>query len=69
MPDAKAGNSDDKDAAIARYIALSRWENEGGAGPHGPSQRMNFSGGQSEAAAQMVDLVERAGRFRDRTPD
>jgi hypothetical protein len=40
MPDRK---SDESDPEKLRHLALSRWENEGGAGFQGPSGRGNFS--------------------------
>lgn len=47
-------------AAQWRYMALSRWENEGGAGPHGPLESWSISDRQPEVPplndAELVQL-------------
>ena len=69
---------DSLDPSQQRQKALSRWDNEGGAGPRGPQDGPISGAVQSDvprpgftdhpltirAATQMIDLVDRAGHFR-----
>jgi len=48
MSDRMPGEFEEFDAAQWRHMALSRWENEGGAGPHGPLESWSFSDRQPE---------------------
>lgn len=48
MPDRKP---DESDPEKLRHLALSRWEDEGGARFHGPSERRNFSDESPEVPA------------------
>ena len=54
------GEFEEFDAAQWRHMALSRWENEGGAGPHGPLESWSFSDRQPEVPplnhAELVQL-------------
>lgn len=54
------GTSGGLNAAQWRYMALSRWENEGGASLHGPLESWGLSDGQPEVPplshAELVQL-------------
>lgn len=54
------GTSGGLNAAQWRYMALSRWENEGGASSHGPLESWGLSDGQPEVPplshAELVQL-------------
>ena len=56
MPDLKSRSSA---ASHEREIAISRWDNEGGAGPCGPQEGQSSAGAQSEIPElSNVELVQ-----------
>ena len=64
MPRQKSIISND---AIQRQQALSRWDNEGGAGaspPVAPTSDKEHHPLTTHAATHMTDLIERSSRFR-----
>ena len=48
MSDRRPVKLEELDVSQWRHMALSRWENEGGAGPDRPLERWSFSDGQPE---------------------